>query len=119
VPNARYLDLYVENLADAISFMVRELGFRKLSVLAIGDGAQLLLKYLSIASLRLFEVLDKVVLLNCEYGGFRMQHAHSQFEYQRLLKDIAEPARLELLNQLRIVSVQGRKFNRLSGLNNY
>lgn len=78
-----------------------------------------MLKYLSIASLRIFEVLDKVVLLNCEYGGFRMAHAHSQLEYQRMLRDMTEPARLELLSQLRIVSVQGRKFNRLSGLSNY
>ena len=78
LPDGRYVDLYVESLASSISFLVRELGFRKLSILAIGEGAQLLLKYLSIASLRLFEVLDKVVLLNCEYGGFRMSHSHSR-----------------------------------------
>jgi hypothetical protein len=88
-------------------------------VLAIGEGAQIVLKYLSVASLRFFEVLDKVVLLNCEYGGFRMLHAHSQIEYQQMIKEMTEPARLEVLNRLRIVSVQGRKFNRLSGLSNY
>lgn len=36
LPDNRYLDLYVEDLAYIISFLVRELDFRKLTVLAIG-----------------------------------------------------------------------------------
>lgn len=119
LPDVASLNTYADSLADALSFIVKELGFRRVSVLAIGEGAQLLLKYLSLASLQIFEMLDKVVLLNCEFGGFRMTHAYSLHEYQQTLKDITKPVRLELLNRLRVISIQGRKFNRLNGPNYY
>jgi hypothetical protein len=64
-------------IAEVINFMVEELGVRKLSILAIGEGSQLVLKYISVASLKLFEYLDKVILINCEYAGFKYTHSNS------------------------------------------
>jgi hypothetical protein len=53
-----------------------------------------MLKYLSIVSLKLFECLDKVILINCEYAGFRYTHGQSLYEYRNLIKDLTEPKRL-------------------------
>lgn len=98
---------------------MRELGIRKVTLLAVGEAAQIALTFLARAALHVFDYLDKVILINCQYSRFRFTHSLSHQWYQSLLEELSRPARLQLLNKLRIISIQTKKLSRLERAENY
>lgn len=94
-------------------FAIKELGIRKLTILAVGEATQIVLALLARMALNMFEYIDKVILINCQYGRFRFAHSLSVRWYADLLIQLSIPQRLGHLNRLRLVSIQTHKANRL------
>lgn len=114
LPTVDVLNSYLESLSSLVDFAVRDLGVRKLSILAVGEATEIVLAFLARTALQMFECLDKVILINCQYGRFRFSHSLSGEWYQSLLQEMGEPGRLQRLNRLRIVSIQTKRADRLS-----
>jgi hypothetical protein len=68
----------------------------------VGDGAEFILRYLSLVSLDFFNFLDKIILIN---GFFELEFNHylSMSYYEDTLKKLLDPLRLNMLNKLRII----------------
>lgn len=68
----------------------------------MGDGAEFIIRYLSLVSLDFFNFLDKIILIN---GFFELEFNHNlcMSYYEDTLKKLLDPLRLNMLNKIRII----------------